>query len=78
MTSPGATMTDYLDEFDELEYEFTDDGDSIELTNLKAMNGMAVAELLTYLHDDGYYGFGPMMADVENGALTMIQMSDDD
>lgn len=70
-------MTNYLDEFDELNYEFVDDGNSIELTNLKAMNGMDVAELLTYLHDDGYYGFGPMMADVDNGALTMVLMRND-
>jgi hypothetical protein len=77
MTLPDATMTDYLDEFDELNYEFVDDGDSIELTNLKAMNGMDVAELLTYLHDDGYHRFGPMMADVDNGSLTMVLMRND-
>jgi len=68
-------MTDYLDEFDELEYEFVDDGDSIDLTNLKEMNGMAVAELLTYLSDDGYRNFGPMMADAENGSLIMRKPS---
>lgn len=55
-----------------------DDGDSIELTNLKAMNGMEVAELLTHLYDDGYYGFRPMMADAENGSRTVVQMRDDD
>lgn len=64
-------MTDYLLEFDNLEFRKTDNG--IELFNLKAMNGMKVAELLTYLQDDGYTVFGAMASKPDNGFLRVEQ-----
>lgn len=64
---------DYLPEFDELEYTIKDDPDRIELRNLKDVGGMDVAELLTYLYDDGYVDFGPMDATADNGFLMMVK-----
>jgi len=64
-------MTDYLDEFETLKYTMHEN--SIELSNLKSMNGMDVAELLTYLFDDGYTEFGPMGANFGGGTLVMLQ-----
>lgn len=64
-------MTDYLSDFDGLEYEFEKDGNEVHLSNLKELGGMEVAELLTYLSDDGYMHFGPMVSNEENGFLIM-------
>jgi len=62
-------MTDYLDEFNNLVYRIDHANGHIELRNLRDMNGMQVAELLTYLHDDGYRTFGSMSANRANGFL---------
>ena len=67
-------MTDYLSEFDELVYDFeqTDiHGDVVHLSNLKELGGMEVAELLTYLYDDGYIHKLGMFSDEANGALSL-------
>lgn len=65
-------MTDYLSEFKGLRFNITHEEQSVCLMNLKALGGMEVAELLTYLYDDGYTAFGPMDASHENGSLIMV------
>jgi hypothetical protein len=79
---PTQTQTDtpdsqmeYLDEFDNLEYEIVDEH-NIELTNLKAMGGMEVAELLTYMNDDGFMRCGNMSAKADNGFLRMVHIEE--
>ena len=72
------SLEQYIDEFEasglRYEVEALENGDRvIDLRNLKSLDGMEVAELLTYLHDDGYTRFGPMSADSFNGALMLIK-----
>lgn len=43
------------------------------LKNLKEVNGMDLAEALTYLQDEGYPYIGPMLAESENGLLVVFQ-----
>lgn len=69
----GDESLDYLPEFDALEWELTDNGNSIQLSNLKELGGMEVAELLTYLHDDGFIHHGGMFANERNGYLRLYQ-----
>jgi hypothetical protein len=65
---------EYLDNFDRLEYEIVEEEtEEVRLWNIQAMNGMDVAELLTYLYDDGYTHFGPMDAFNDNGYLSMVK-----
>jgi hypothetical protein len=61
---------DYLAEFDSLDFRFEEDN-SLSLMNLDSLGGMEVAELLTYLNDDGYVVFGAMAADSEGGYLRL-------
>lgn len=74
-------LPDYLGRFDNLEYRLMEShiGTSVlVLENLKAMGGGEVAELLTYLQDDGWTDFGPMnMVDKDSNGYLAITREED-
>lgn len=67
---------EYLDAFHEEGLEYSVEENRVHLWNLKELGGMEVAELLTYLYDDGYCHFGPMFSNEQNGYLAMLNPPD--
>lgn len=60
---------EYLDNIDNLEYIVRND--TVQLMNLHNVPGMQVAEVITYLQDDGYWRCGSMASRKDNGFLRM-------